>query len=132
MRTVLVKPIDRMMKAYNRKRKDIRFVKRFMVKIFLNGKSLWGIVHDISRNGLLIKTNEAFSEEQKISIELILPDGETATLTGVVKRIEKTSTGTMNFGIGVELIETDATYRRYLRHLVDQAKPAKEKLIFQT
>lgn len=121
-----------MMKAYNRKRKDTRFVKRFMVKIFSNGKSLWGVVHDISRSGLLIKTNEAFSEEQKISIDLILPDGETAALTGVVKRIEKTSAGTMNFSIGVEIVETDATYRRYLRHLVDQAKPAKEEAIFQT
>jgi len=80
-----------MMKASNRKRKDTRFVKKFMVNIFSNGKSLWGVVHDISRSGLLIKTNEAFSEGQNIRVDLILPDSETAALTGLVKRIEKTS-----------------------------------------
>ena len=101
------------------------------MKIFLNGKSLWGVVRDISQSGLLIETNEAFSEKQKISIDLILPDGETAVLIGVVRRIEKTLAGTMNFSIGVELIETDATYRRYLRHLAEQAKPVKEELVFQ-
>jgi hypothetical protein len=120
------------MKAYNRKRKDTRFVKRFMVKIFSNGKSLWGVVNDLSRSGLLIKTNEVFSEEQKISIDLILPDSETAALTGVVKRIKKTTAESMNFSIGVELVETDAIYRRYLRRLMDQARPSKEELIFQS
>ena len=102
-----------------------------MVKIFFNGKYFWGVVHDISQSGLLIKTNKAFSEGQKVGIDLILPDGA-ASLAGVVKRIEKTASGTMTFSIGVKLVETDATYRRYLRHLVDQVKPGKEELIFKT
>ena len=120
-----------MMKAYKHKRKDIRFVKRFMVKIFSNGKSSWGVVHDISRSGLLIKTNELFSDKQKITIDLLLPDGETAALAGIVKRIQKTVAGNLNFSIGVELVATDATYRHYLRNLMGNGNPAQEKVICQ-
>jgi hypothetical protein len=87
-----------------------------MVKLHSGVLSTWGVLKDISVNGLLVKSNHKFNPDVPIDIEVIMPDGETATIKGVVRRIIITSDANMKFGVGVEVIEKDLKYRSLVRY----------------
>ena len=97
-------------------RKEDRCNTRLMVKLQSGVLRTWGVLKDISVNGLLVKSNHKFNPDVPIDIEVIMPDGETATIKGVVRRIIITPDESMKFGIGVEITEKDLKYRSLVRH----------------
>ena len=101
------------------------------IKIGLEDKHSWGVIHNISLNGLLLITKRAFSKEQIICIDVILPKGELSILKGVIKRIKKKAKTDEEFIVGVKLIETDAKYRRYVQQLIIEEQAFEEALISQ-
>ena len=96
------------------KRQDVRFSKQLKVKIVFEGKISWGVMHDISQNGLFIKTNYIFSEGSVLDIELMLPNSDICSLRGIVRRSIKTNESIRKFAIGVELLLKDSLFDNLL------------------
>jgi hypothetical protein len=102
------------------KRKEDRFNKRLMVKLSSGVLKTWGVLKDVSANGLLVKSNHKFNPEASIDIEVMMPDGETATIRGIVKRIVVTPKENRKFSIGIEIIEKNLIYRTFLKNIADK------------
>ena len=102
------------------KRKEDRFNTRLMVKLRSGVLKTWGVLKDVSANGLLVKSNHEFNPDASIDIEVVMPDGETATIRGIVKRIIVTPDANRKFGIGIEITEKNLTYRTFLKHIADK------------
>ena len=101
-------------------RKHKRFVKKLKVKICSGSQNTWGILNDLSENGLLISCNMKFTENTIIDIELIMPDHENFFLKGIVRRTMAMSSSNRKFAMGVELIEKDITYRHFLKSIAGE------------
>ncbi len=96
------------------KRKHDRFVRRLETEFSGEGKNYRGISSDLSQSGLFIRTNHAFAPGTIIDIVIHLPDGTSSKLKGTVRRALKTSVVSIKNGMGVELIEKDDSYARFL------------------
>jgi len=99
-------------------RKNKRFNKQLYAK--LNSRSLisWGILCDVSKDGLFIKSNQDFTVGDIIDIEIFMPDNTTSFLKGIVRRkIEVPDTYRKN-GFGIELTEKGMSYRGFLQSLM--------------
>jgi len=99
-------------------RKNKRFTKQLYAK--LNSRALisWGILCDVSKNGLFIKSNQDFTVGEVIDIEIFMPDNTTSSLRGIVRRkIELPDTYRKN-GFGIELTEKGMSYRNFLQSLM--------------
>jgi hypothetical protein len=101
-------------------RKDKRFTKILKVKIDIKGKHVWGVLQNLSLNGLYFKTNCSLEKGNAITIELCLPNGVKSNVKGLVRRIEVYTEGNWHFGIGTELIANDFNYRCYIQQLTEQ------------
>jgi hypothetical protein len=97
------------------KRKEDRFNTKLKVRLYSGVLKTWGVLKDISENGLLVKTNHKFNPETPIDIEVMMPDGETATIKGVIKRIVVTPNENRKFGIGIEITEKNLMYRTFVK-----------------
>ena len=106
-------------------RKEDRFNTRLMVKLHAGVLTTWGVLKDISANGLLVKSNHELDPETPVDIEVIMPEGETATIRGVVKRVVATPEAHRKFGIGVEIIEKNMMYRTLVRYVAEKKEHAK-------
>jgi hypothetical protein len=95
-------------------RKEGRVPTKLVVKIHSGVLRTWGLVSDISHNGLFIHAKHKLNPDTILDIELMMPDGKTAALRGVVKRIVILPDAQRKFGMGVEVIEKDTTYRNYM------------------
>lgn len=102
------------------KRREDRFNKRLMVRLRSGVLISWGVLKDVSANGLLVKSNHKFSPDIPIDIEVIMPDGETATIKGVVRRIMITPNESRKFSIGIEIIEKNMIYRAFVSDIADK------------
>lgn len=96
------------------KRKCDRFVRRLETEFSGEGKNYRGISSDLSRSGLFIRTNHAFAPGTIIDIVIHLPDGTSSKLKGTVRRALKTPAVSIKNGMGIELIEKDDFYARFL------------------
>jgi hypothetical protein len=103
----------------NQRRED-RFNKKLMVKICSGILKAWGVLKDISASGLLIKTNHKFNPDTPIDIEVMMPDGETATIKGIVRRIMITPNENRKFSIGIEIIEKNMIYRAFVKDIANK------------
>ncbi|MEW6571646.1 MAG: PilZ domain-containing protein [Nitrospirota bacterium] len=103
------------------KRREKRFAKKLMARLSSAKSSSWGVLSDISENGLFVRSNKSFAVGTAVEIELVLPDNEVSTLRGVVKRAVTLPASNRRFGIGIELIKRDVTYRFFLKCLADQS-----------
>jgi len=104
------------------KRKDRRFDKKLYVKINSGALISWGQLCDISENGLFIRSNRGFTIGTVMDIEIFMPDNSIALLKGIVRRIIDLPESDRKFGIGVELMEKDMTYKHLLKLLNGQGK----------
>jgi hypothetical protein len=108
------------------KRRFKRFTRRCETEFTSRGVTNRGIASDFSINGLFIRTNHPFAAETLIDIMVHLPDGNVSSLQGKVKRSMKNSIGKVlgvpmkeqKNGMGVELINKDATYLHFIRSLI--------------
>jgi Tfp pilus assembly protein PilZ len=87
-----------------------RFTKRLEATFSSGGLSYRGILSNLSRNGLFIRTNRGFAPGSTVDIELVMPDNTICRLKGVVKRTIKTPMSSMKNGMGIELTEKDPAY----------------------
>ena len=108
------------------KRKEDRFNTRLMVKLRSGVLKTWGVLKDVSANGLLVKSNHKFNPEASIDIEVIMADGETATISGIVKRINETPNANRKFGIGIEVIEKNLLYRNLVNQIAHKQEPTEK------
>ena len=103
-------------------RKEERVSTKLVVKIHSGVLRTWGVVSDISHNGLFIHAKHKLNPDTILDIELMMPDGKTSALRGVVKRIVILPDTHRQFGMGVEVIEKDTTYRNYTAWLYQEKK----------
>jgi Tfp pilus assembly protein PilZ len=104
------------------KRKDERFSTKLYVKLNSGSLTSWGVLSDISQNGLFIKSNRHFSIDALIDIEIFMPDKSISLLRGIVRRITEQPDSNRKFGIGIEIIEKDIIYKHFLKFFDGQAK----------
>ncbi|HUO77954.1 MAG TPA: PilZ domain-containing protein [Thermodesulfovibrionales bacterium] len=88
------------------KRQSTRFEKRCETDFLAEGITHRGICLDLSLNGLFIETDFRFSPDTMLNILIHLPDGTISKLKGKVVRC-------LDNGIGVGIIEKDASYLHY-------------------
>jgi Tfp pilus assembly protein PilZ len=91
-----------------------RFTKRLEATFSSGGLSYRGILSNLSRNGLFIRTSRGFAPGSTVDIELVMPDNKVCRLKGVVKRTIKTPMSSMKNGMGIELTEKDTAYLRFI------------------
>jgi len=108
------------------KRKDLRFTKRLEARFIADGESFVGITSNLSETGLFIRTKRGFAPDSILDIKLIMPDGNTSSIKGIVKRTVKVPLSIKN-GMGIELLEKDETYMRYVKSLREGDERSPEK-----
>ena len=97
-----------------------RFTKRLEARFRSGVMSFTGISSNLSESGLFIRTNRGFAPDTIIDIELVMPDGKTSSLKGLVRRAIKTPMSTLKNGMGVELLEKDAAYINFLKSFTEE------------
>lgn len=99
------------------KRKSNRFKKRLQV-IFTRGADNYnGITSDLSAKGLFIRTRYIFSPGSELDIKVTLPDGTISQIKGIVKRAVNIPISTFKNGLGIEIIQKDNTYDKFVNSI---------------
>ncbi len=104
------------------RRKDERFDIKLYVKLKSGSKSSWGLLSDVSRNGLFVKSTQNFSKDAVVDIELFMHDNSVSLLKGVVRRNVELPETHRKFGMGIEIIQKNKVYMKFLRTLGEQIK----------
>jgi Tfp pilus assembly protein PilZ len=104
------------------KRKNKRLSSKLVTKISSNSLVSWGLLTDVSENGLFIKSNRDFTMGEVIDIELFMPDNNNSLLKGVIMRRVDLPESHRKYGLGIELTEKDMVYRYFLKSLKLQTK----------
>jgi len=108
------------------RRRQKRFVKRCTIEFTSDGQTHRRICRNLSLDGLFIKTSKPLAVEKIIEMILHLPDGSTSKLTGKVTRatrepysliLERAGIPSKD-GMGIQLIEKDANYLKFLESLI--------------
>ncbi len=89
-------------------------MRRLETEFSAEGQNYRAISSDFSCGGLFIRTNHAFVPGTLIDITIHLPDGNSSRLKGTVKRALKTPVVSLKNGMGIELIEKDPFYSRFM------------------
>jgi hypothetical protein len=110
------------------KRKEKRFTTQLHVKINADSKTAWGILGDISENGLFIKTNRAINLNSVITIEIFMPDSRNSHLKGIVTRTVDLADAHRKYGLGVQLTHKDIKYKLFLEPFLYQPEPDTTKI----
>ncbi|GMT47406.1 MAG: hypothetical protein IEMM0007_0972 [bacterium] len=97
------------------KRRHKRYTKRIETEFSSGDMTFRGISSDLSEQGLFIRTQHGFVPGTTVNIQLMLPDGSTAHLKGVVRRTVKTHLPLVKNGMGIEIHESDNTYVKFVR-----------------
>ena len=87
----------------------------------------WGLLSDVSENGLFIKSNRDFTMGEAIDIEVYMPNNNNSLLKGVIRRKIELPNSHRKYGLGIEVIEKDIVYRHFLRSLKGQTKTPLQK-----
>jgi hypothetical protein len=104
------------------KRKDMRLSKKLYTKLSAESSVSWGLLSDVSEDGLFIKSNRDFTMGEAIDIELFMPDNNNSLLKGIIRRKIELPETHRKYGLGIELIEKDLVYRHFLKSLKGQTK----------
>jgi len=103
------------------KRKHPRFNKSLVAQVVANDIRLFVITSDLSKNGLFIRSKRCFAPDTIVDIEIATSDNMVALLKGVVRRTADTF-GSINNGMGVEIVEKDAAYIHFLKPLIGETE----------
>ena len=102
-------------------RRQRRFRRRCEIEFVTNNALHRGICSDFSLQGLFIRTSSPLPPDTVLNLVLYLSDGLTARLKVKVKRSEKAPEAparASQHGMGVEIIEKDTTYLRFITSLL--------------
>jgi len=101
------------------KRKYPRFNKSLVAQVVADDVSLFVITSDLSENGLFVRSKRCFAPDTIVGIEIATSDNMASLLKGVVRRTIGTL-GSINNGMGVEIVEKDETYIHFLKSLIGE------------
>ena len=104
------------------KRRAKRYTTKLHVKLHSGSIISWGILCDVSENGLFLKCSRDFSIEAVINLEIFMPDNINSLLKGIIRRKIEMSDSYRKHGLGIELIEKDTLYMQYLKYLAGARK----------
>jgi hypothetical protein len=104
------------------KRKNERLSTKLYTKLIADSFISWGLLSDVSENGLFIKSNRDFIMGEAIDIELFMPNNNNSLLKGVIRRKIELPETHRKYGLGIELVEKDIVYRHFLKSLKGQTK----------
>ena len=104
------------------KRKKERHSMKLHTKLSADSFVSWGLLSDVSENGLFIKSNRDFTMGDAIDIEVYMPDNNNSLLKGVIRRKIELPDSHRKYGLGIEVIEKDMVYLHFLRSLKGQTK----------
>jgi hypothetical protein len=101
------------------KRMHQRFNKSLVAQVVANDIRLFVITSDLSKNGLFIRSKRCFAPDTIVDIEIATSDNMVSFLKGIVRRTADTF-GSMNNGMGVEIVEKDAAYIHFLKPIIGE------------
>ncbi|HXX57209.1 MAG TPA: PilZ domain-containing protein [Thermodesulfovibrionales bacterium] len=108
------------------RRRHKRFIKHCDVEFFSGGMGHAGTSSNFSLQGMFIRTDHPQAPGTVLDILLYLPYGEISKLRGKVKRAWTNPAGAGvrrpkngKIGMGVEVIEKDASYLHFIRYLLN-------------
>jgi hypothetical protein len=101
------------------KRKHQRLNKSLVAQVVANDIRLFVITSDLSKNGIFIRSKRCFAADNMVDIEIATSDNMVSILKGVVRRTVDSSGG-MNNGMGVEIVEKDVSYILFLKSLIGE------------
>ena len=104
------------------KRKNERHYMKLHTKLRADSFVSWGLLSDVSENGLFIRSNRDFTMGDAIDIEVFMPDNSNSLLKGVIRRKIELPDSHRKYGLGIEITEKDAVYLNFLRSLKGQTK----------
>jgi hypothetical protein len=90
-----------------------------VAQVVANDIRLFVITSDLSKNGLFIRSRRCFAPDTIVDIEIATSDNIVSLLKGVVRRTAD-AFGSMNNGMGVEIVEKDAAYIHFLKPLIGE------------
>ena len=94
-----------------------RINKKLYARLSSESLNCRGLIHNVSEGGLLIYSNKEFHQGTMIDIEIFMPDNETLSLKGIVKRNIEKPDSERKYGLGIELINKDATYICFIQKM---------------
>ena len=102
---------------------DHRFAKRFPVKLLvkygLKKLSFIGFTVDVSKTGIYLKTNLAFSPDTELLLKITLPNKKAVELKGKVMRVKNLPPEENQIkltGMGVKFIHKDPVYLDFIKN----------------
>jgi Tfp pilus assembly protein PilZ len=104
-------------------RKEPRVLKKLYVQLRSDKKVFWGLLKDLSENGIFVQCNRDIPIGAVIYIEIFMPDKSIAVSTGIVRRKMDMPESNRNFGLGIELTKKDVRYTTFLASLLYETTP---------
>jgi hypothetical protein len=104
-----------------------RINKKLYARLSSESLNCRGLIHNVSEGGLLIYSNKEFHQGTIIDIEIFMPDNETLSLKGIVKRNIEKPDSERKYGLGIELINKDATYICFIQKMCANHNKTPEK-----
>lgn len=104
------------------KRQSNRYTRRLETVFTTATDTFRGVTSDISEGGLFIRTMYVLATGSILGIEIRLPDGTVSRLKGRVKRAIRTAISNFKNGMGIEIIEKDATYIGLVKTMEEEGK----------
>jgi hypothetical protein len=96
------------------RRKDRRYTTQLHVKLNAGSINFWGVLGDVSENGLFIKTTRDIDLDSSIDIVIFMPDNTNSHLTGIVVRKVALTDTHRKYGLGVKLLKQDEKFKKLL------------------
>jgi hypothetical protein len=97
------------------RRKEKRINTKLYVRIRADMYSSWGLLADVSENGLFLRSNRNFIEGTAVDIEIFMPDNKTSSAKGIIRRSIEMPDNHRRYGLGVELVQKDDIYRGFFQ-----------------
>jgi hypothetical protein len=94
-----------------------RINKKLYARLSSESLNCRGLIHNVSEGGLFIYSSKEFHQGSIVNIEIFMPDNEISILKGVVKRNIEKPDSERRYGLGIELINKDATYMCFIQKL---------------
>jgi hypothetical protein len=92
----------------------MRISKQLYAKLSAESGISWGLLTDVSENGLFVRSNRDFAMGVAIDIELFMPDNNNSILKGIIRRKIELPDSHRKYGLGIEIIKKDARYKTFL------------------
>ncbi len=106
------------------KRRHRRIIRRLETEFSASGLSFRGILSDLSRGGVFVRTNNPFPEDTLVDLTIHLPGNMVSRIKGRVRRAIKTGQTIIKNGMGMEIVELDQNFAAFL----DDILPVEEKV----